>query len=140
MSNQHIDKILSIIDNLFGEDDNSPVPSDMDLRNNSGFGDSHHMSRPEYTCIQIAASHNNPEIARLEAELMEVFEAGHEISNHGPSAYATRQEYIDVLNGLSEQKNDLFLKIAGLCNNYVADFGTNNSNCVSCGVDFSFHG
>lgn len=136
---KHIDHILSIIDNLFGEDDNSPVPSPMQMRN-SGFGDAHDVVHPEHTCIQIVEPVTNPAIQKLEAQLMELFEAGHEISRDGASAYETRQEWLDVLNGIHEQQNNLFLQIADLCGNYVARFESNNNNCMSCGVGFSYHG
>jgi hypothetical protein len=78
MRNNEIDKILSIIDNLFGEDDNAALPSNWEMSVGRGVGDQHMMARPEYTCINIEAQSTvtTSEIELLEEMLAELNQDG----------------------------------------------------------------
>lgn len=104
MRNNEIDKILSIIDNLFGEDDNSAVPDAFDMRN-SGFGDEHRMAKPIYGCDMIAKVestllHPDPEINSLLEYDGSLFESGMEL-------YREREAYTDSAESLAEWEEEL---------------------------------
>jgi hypothetical protein len=123
MRNNEIDKILSIIDNLFGEDDNAALPSNWEMSVGRGVGDQHMMARPEYTCINIEAQSTvtTSEIELLEEMLAELNQDGAELTNCGPSMYETLNEFLSALTNLRRQRNELEQQIDRLRNRELAN-------------------
>lgn len=95
-------KCASILDGLFGNDDNTAVPTAMDMRN-SGFGDEHQVSQPLYTC-ELAVV---PERLHPDREINTLLEHDGAMFESGIELYHEREAYSDSAESLAEWQEEL---------------------------------
>jgi hypothetical protein len=99
MLGDYIDPRLALLDRVFGEDDNHPVPTEAEIYSP---GNRHIMIHAVYTCEQLIV-HVLTDLDKLYDEYGELMEAGAEINMIGPDGYESEAEWQAELDEISKQ-------------------------------------